>query len=63
MIGLTSLDVHNSIFNTTEENNKFELYKFFASKGVVFHIKKSELRLKRVWKFQTLQLPIYKINY
>ena len=27
MIGLTSLVVHNSIFNITKENNKFELYK------------------------------------
>ena len=28
MIGLTDLEVYNSIFNKTEENNKFELYKF-----------------------------------
>ena len=28
MIGLTGLEVYNSIFNITEENNKFELYKF-----------------------------------
>ena len=28
MIGLTDLEVYNSIFNLTEENNKFELYKF-----------------------------------
>ena len=28
MIGLTNLEVHNSIFNITEENNKFEFYKF-----------------------------------
>ena len=28
MIGLTDLEVYNSIFDTTEENNKFELYKF-----------------------------------
>ena len=26
MIGLTSLEVYNSIFNITAENNKFELY-------------------------------------
>ena len=26
MIGLTSLEVYNRIFNITEENNKFELY-------------------------------------
>ena len=28
MIGLTVLEMYNSIFNITEENNKFELYKF-----------------------------------
>ena len=28
MIRFTDLEVYNSIFNITEENNKFELYKF-----------------------------------
>ena len=28
MIGLTDLEVYNSIFNITEENNKLEFYKF-----------------------------------
>ena len=28
MIGLTNLEIYNSIFNITEENNKFDLYKF-----------------------------------
>ena len=28
MIGLTNLEVYNFIFNITEENNKFKLYKF-----------------------------------
>ena len=28
MTGLTDLEVYNSIFNITEEINKFELYKF-----------------------------------
>ena len=28
MVGLTELEVFNSIFNITEENNKFKLYKF-----------------------------------
>ena len=32
MIGLTDLEVYNSIFNITEENNKFELYKFLDEK-------------------------------
>ena len=28
MIGLTNLKVYTSIFNITDENNKFKLYKF-----------------------------------
>ena len=28
MLGLTDLEVYNSIFNITEENNKTKLYKF-----------------------------------
>ena len=33
MIGLTDVEVFNSIFNITEEKNKFELYKFPDEKG------------------------------
>ena len=32
MIGLTDLEVYNSIFNITEENNKFELYRDTSAK-------------------------------
>ena len=32
MIGLTNLEVYNSIFNITEENNKFELYRDLTAK-------------------------------
>ena len=32
MIGLTSLEVYNSIFNITERNNKFELYRDSSNK-------------------------------
>ena len=40
MIGLKDLEVYNSIFNITEENNKFELYKFPDEKsGGVSYIK------------------------
>ena len=40
MIGLTDLEVYNSIFNITEENNKFKLYKFPDEKsGGVSYIK------------------------
>ena len=40
MIGLVDLEVYNSIFNITEENNKLELYKFPDEKsGGVSYIK------------------------
>ena len=40
MIGLTDLEVYNSIFNITEENNKLNLYKFPDEKaGVVTYEK------------------------
>ena len=32
MLGLTDLEVYNTIFNITEQNNKFELYNFPDSK-------------------------------
>ena len=45
MIGLTDLDVYNRIFNITEENNKFELYKFPDGKasGVTYEKVKNEI--------------------
>ena len=45
MIGLTDLEVYNSIFNITEENNKFELYKFPDDKigGVSYERVKGEI--------------------
>ena len=40
MIGLTDLEVYNSIFNITEENNKLDLYKFPDEKaGGISYIK------------------------
>ena len=33
MLGLTDLEVYNSIFDITEENNKFEVYKFTDEKA------------------------------
>ena len=40
MIGLVDLEVYNSIFNITEENNKFKLYKFPDEKaGGISYIK------------------------
>ena len=45
MIGLTDLEVYNSIFNITAENNKFELYKFPDEKagGVTYENVRDEI--------------------
>ena len=45
MIGLTDLEVYNSIFNITEENNKFELYIFPDEKagGVTYEKVRDEI--------------------
>ena len=45
MIGLTDLEVYNSIHNITEENNKFELYKFPDEKigGVTYEKVRDEI--------------------
>ena len=45
MIGLTDLEVYNSIFNITEENNKFELYKFPDEKagGITYEKVREEI--------------------
>ena len=40
MIGLMSSEVYNSIFNITEHNNKFELYKFPDEKTAGISYKK-----------------------
>ena len=45
MIGLTDLEVYNSIFNITEENNIFELYKFPDEKagGITYEKVRDEI--------------------
>ena len=45
MIGLIDLEVYNSIFNITEENNKFKLYKFPDEKagGVTYEKVRDEI--------------------
>ena len=45
MIGLTNLEVYNSTFNITEENNKFKLYKFPDEKarGVTYEKVRDEI--------------------
>ena len=39
MIGLTDLEVYNSIFNITEENNKFEIYRDTPTKFYFLDLK------------------------
>ena len=45
MIGLTDLEVYNSIFNITEENKKFKLYKFPGEKsgGITYEKVRDEI--------------------
>ena len=45
MVGLTDLEIYNSIFNITEENNKFELYKFPNEKdgGITYEKVRDEI--------------------
>ena len=45
MLGLVDLEVYNSIFNITEENNKFEIYKFPDEKagGVTYEKVRDEI--------------------
>ena len=45
MVGLTDLEVYNSVFNITEENNKFELYIFPDEKagGITYEKVRDEI--------------------
>ena len=47
MIGLTSLEVYNSIFNIAEENNIFKLYKFPDEKSGVVPYEKIRDEIER----------------
>ena len=59
MIGLTDLEVYNSLSNITEENENLDFLNFLMKKLVVFHMENTEMRLKETWIFQILQPPIY----
>ena len=56
MIGLTFLDVYNSIFNLNHENNKFELYTDTFDE---FPLK---VNFRGLLIFQFFHTKIYKIN-
>ena len=51
MINWTNLEVYNSIFNIKITNSYFK--KFQVQRVVVFHMKKSEMRLKITWRFRS----------
>ena len=54
MIRLTSLEVNNSIFNKTEEKNKFEFYKFLGSKSVGVSYEKVRSNIEKYWQFSDI---------
>ena len=62
MLGLTELEIYNSIFNITEENNKIEIYKFPDEKTGGISYTKVRDEIEKTWIFQILQLPIYKMK-
>ena len=61
MIDVVNLEVYNSIFIITEENNKSELYKFPDSKIGGISYEKVGDEIEKTWKLQILELPIYKM--
>ena len=54
MIGLVDLEVYNSIFNITEQNNKFELYKFPDEKSGGISITKVRDEIERDFDFSDI---------
>ena len=62
MIGLLDLEIFNSIFNITEENNSLQLYKFPDKKAGGVTYGRSEMRLKKTWILKILQQQIYKMK-
>ena len=62
MIGLTNLEIYISAFNITERRINLFFINFLMKRVVVFHMKKSEMRLKETWTFRILQIAIYKMG-
>ena len=62
MNGSTSLEVYNSILKKKTQIISSNFTNFLMKKVQVFHMKKSEMRLKETWIFRVLQLPIYKMK-
>ena len=62
MIGLTSLEVYNSILLQQEKTTNSNFIIFLIQRLVVGQMKKSEMRLKKTWTFQILQMLVYKMK-
>ena len=61
MIGLTDLEVYNTISNIRQAKKiNLDFVNFLKKNLVVFHMEKSEMTLKGTWMFQVVQPPIYK---
>ena len=60
MLGLVDLEVYKSIFNITDENNKFELYRDTSGKFGFVELKDE---LKRFLIFHTLRMNILMMKY
>ena len=58
MIGLTSLEVYNSIFNITGENNNFKQYKNLDQDSGGVSYEKIRDSFKKNWEFRILQRSI-----
>ena len=62
MVGLISLEVYNSLFNITEENNKLKIYKFPNEESGGVSYEKIRDDIEKTWILQILQLAIYKMK-
>ena len=54
MIGLTNIEVYNSIFNITEENNEFELYNFPDSESGGTSYERVRVDIEKELKFSDI---------
>ena len=60
MIGLIDLEVYNSNFNITEENNKLQLYIYPEAGDVAY--KRVRDKIEKIWILKILQQQIYKMK-
>ena len=60
MIGLPVLEEYNSI--KQKKILSSNVIYFLIQRVALYHMKRSEMRFKKTWKFQILQLPIYKMK-